>query len=143
MIQRARKEVFGLFWSSVCWVDLIFHIVIVLNVFHHFATLPGHEGSFKNHNAFLNDPKCQKGFLNDAMNQKVGSLSFSGVFCWIDLFLFPFSCSFVFLFLLSSSFFHLCFFPFLQFSLSPFFLIFIPSFSFLFLLFFFPDSAVH
>ena len=37
------------------------HIMIVLNVFQRLATLPGHEGSFRNHkNAFLNDPKCQK-----------------------------------------------------------------------------------
>ena len=40
---------------------MILHIVIVLNVFDHFATLPGHAGSFKNQkNAFLNDPKSQK-----------------------------------------------------------------------------------
>ena len=36
--------------------------MIVLNVFDHFATLPGHAGSFKNQkNAFLNDPKSQNG----------------------------------------------------------------------------------
>ena len=30
------------------------------------ATLPGHEGSFKiRKNAFLNDPKCQKGGFLD------------------------------------------------------------------------------
>jgi len=47
--------------SLVCWVDLILHIVIVLHVFQLSATLPGHEGSFKDHkNAFLNDPKSQK-----------------------------------------------------------------------------------
>ena len=35
--------------------------MIVLNVFQHSTTLPGHEGSFKNHwNAVLNDPKCQR-----------------------------------------------------------------------------------
>ena len=37
------------------------HIKIVLNEFQHSATLPGHEGSFKDHkNAFLNDPKGQE-----------------------------------------------------------------------------------
>ena len=45
-------------WS--CWIDLIFQILILVNVFQHLATSPGHEGSFKNHkNALLNDPKCQ------------------------------------------------------------------------------------
>ena len=34
----------------------------VLNEFQHSATLPGHDGSYKNsQNAFLNDPKSQKG----------------------------------------------------------------------------------
>ena len=43
-------------------MELVLHIVIVLNVFQHSATLPGHDGSVKNpQNAFLNDPKCQKG----------------------------------------------------------------------------------
>ena len=40
------------------------HIVMVLNVFQRSATLPGHEGSFKNHkNVSLNDPKSQKDVL--------------------------------------------------------------------------------
>ena len=40
---------------------MILHILIVLNVFQLSATLPGHEGSFKNYkNAVLNDPKRQK-----------------------------------------------------------------------------------
>ena len=51
----------AVFWSLVCWTDLILHIVIVLNVFQLLATLPCHEGSFKNHkNAFLNDPRSKK-----------------------------------------------------------------------------------
>ena len=33
--------------SLVCWIDLILHIVIVLNVNQLSAMLPGHEGSFK------------------------------------------------------------------------------------------------
>ena len=50
-----------MFWCLVCCIDLILHIMIVVNVFQRLATLPGHEGSFKNRkNAFLNDPKCQK-----------------------------------------------------------------------------------
>ena len=51
----------AIFLSLVCWIALILHIVIVLNVFQLSAMLPGHEGSFKDHkNAFLNDPKSQK-----------------------------------------------------------------------------------
>ena len=73
IIQRSQKCIFGwskrpkkrfsaIFLSLVGWIDLILHIVVELNVFQHFATLPGHDGSFKNsQNAFLNDPKCQKG----------------------------------------------------------------------------------
>ena len=56
--KRPKKRFLAIFWSLVC---LILHIVILLNVFQLLATLPGHEGSFKNHkNAFLNDPKSQK-----------------------------------------------------------------------------------
>ena len=40
---------------------MILHILIVLNVFQLSATLPLHEGSFKDDkNAFLNGPKSQK-----------------------------------------------------------------------------------
>ena len=46
-------------WS--CWIDLILQILILLKVFEHLATSPGHEGSFKNpNNALLNDPKYGK-----------------------------------------------------------------------------------
>ena len=45
---KGQKSVFlAIFWSLVCWIDLILHIVIVLNVFQLPAKLPGHEGSFK------------------------------------------------------------------------------------------------
>ena len=51
----------AIFSSLVCWIDLILHIMIVLNDFQLSIMLPVREGSFKNHkNAFLNDPKCQK-----------------------------------------------------------------------------------
>ena len=72
IIQRSLKCIFewskepknrfsAIFWSLICWIDLILHIMIVLNVFQLSATLPGHVGSFKDHkNAFLNDPKSQK-----------------------------------------------------------------------------------
>ena len=64
MIQGAKKRFLVIFWSLICWIDLILHIMIVLNVFQLSATLPGHEGSFKNHkSAFLSDPKSQKRFL--------------------------------------------------------------------------------
>ena len=40
--------------------------MIELNVLQHLETQPGHVGSFKNRkNAFLNDPKCQKGVFLD------------------------------------------------------------------------------
>ena len=52
--------------TLVCWIGSKFHNVIVLNVFQHSTTLQDHEGSFKCHkNAFLNDPKCQKGGFLD------------------------------------------------------------------------------
>ena len=56
----------AIFLSLACWINLISHIVIVLNVFYHITMLPGQAGSFKNQkNVFLNDPKCQKGFFLD------------------------------------------------------------------------------
>ena len=56
----------AIFLSLVCWIDLILHILMVLNVFKVLATVRGNEGSFKSHkNAFLNDPKCQKGGFLD------------------------------------------------------------------------------
>ena len=70
-----KKRFLAIFWSLVCWIDLILHIVIVLNVFQRFAMLPDHEGSLKNcKNAFLNDPKCQKrGFWSFSWVRSVGS----------------------------------------------------------------------
>ena len=64
--KEPKKRVLAIFWSLVCWIDLILHILIELNVFEHSATLPGHDGSCKSHkNAFLNDPMCLKrGFLD-------------------------------------------------------------------------------
>ena len=57
--KRPKKRFLAIFLSLVCWIDMILHIVIVLNVFHLSAMLPGHEGSFKDHkDAFLNDPKA-------------------------------------------------------------------------------------
>ena len=71
-----KKGFLTIFWSLVCWIDLILHIVIVLNVFQPSAMLPGHEGSFKDHkNAFLNDPEAKKRFL----------AIFWSLVCWIDL----------------------------------------------------------
>ena len=56
----------AIFLGLVCWIDLILHILMVLNVFKVLATVRGNEGSFKSHkNAFLNDPKCQKGVFLD------------------------------------------------------------------------------
>ena len=65
-----KKRVLAIFWRLDCWIDLILHIVLVLNVYQRSAMLPGHEGSFKDHkNAPLNDPK----------SQKIGFWPFSGV----------------------------------------------------------------
>ena len=70
--KEPKKRFLALFCSLVCWIDLILHIVIVLNVFQLLAMLPGHEESFKDRkNAFLNDPKAQK----------LGFWPFFGVWC--------------------------------------------------------------
>ena len=59
--KEPKKRFLAIFWSLICWMDLILHNVIVLNVFQHSTTLPDHEGSFKCHkSSFLNDPKSQK-----------------------------------------------------------------------------------
>ena len=56
-----KKSFLAIFLSLVCWIDLMLHIVIVLNVFQPSAMLSGHVESFKDHkNVFLNDPKSQK-----------------------------------------------------------------------------------
>ena len=41
-------QMMAVFLSLVCWIDLIWHIVLVLNVFQHLPTLPCHDISFKN-----------------------------------------------------------------------------------------------
>ena len=59
--KRPKKRFLALLLSLVCWIDLILHIVLVLNVFQLSAMLPALEGSFEKHkNGFLNDPKSQK-----------------------------------------------------------------------------------
>ena len=60
IVQRSQKFIFewskepkntflAIFWSLDCLIGMILHIVIVLDIFQHLATLPCHEGSFKNH----------------------------------------------------------------------------------------------
>ena len=51
---KSQKIVFfAIFWSLVCLIEMILHVVIVLNVLHRSATLLGHEGLFTDHkNAF-------------------------------------------------------------------------------------------
>ena len=47
---KERKNMFLVIFSSlVCRIDLIMHIVVVLNIFQHSAMLPDYEGSFKCH----------------------------------------------------------------------------------------------
>ena len=94
IIQRSLKCIFewskepknrfsAIFWSLICWIDLILHIMIVLNVFQLSARLPCREGSFKSHkNAFLNDPKSQKiGFWPFSWVWSVGSTWYC-IFWW-------------------------------------------------------------
>ena len=73
--KEQKKRFLAIFWTWVCWIDLILHIVAELNVFQHLATLPGHDGSFKNpQNTFLNDPKSQnRGFWPFSWVWSVGS----------------------------------------------------------------------
>ena len=58
IIQKSQKSIFewsevpkmrflAIILSLVCWIDLILHMMIELYIFHHLATLPGHEGSFQ------------------------------------------------------------------------------------------------
>ena len=62
---KCQEEVF---WTWVCWIDLILHIMIELNVVQHLATLPDHDRSFEAlKNAFLNDPKRQKKFFGHSL----------------------------------------------------------------------------
>ena len=42
-----KMRLLAIILSLVCWIDLILHMMIEFYVFHHSATLPGHEGSFK------------------------------------------------------------------------------------------------
>ena len=66
-----KKKPLAIFWSFICWIDLILHIVIVLNTFQLLAMLPGHGGSVK---------KTHKStFLNDSKSQKRGFCTLSGV----------------------------------------------------------------
>ena len=59
--KEPNKRFLVVFWSLVCWIDLLLHIVIVLNVFQLWATLPGCEGSFKDHkNAFWMIQRAKK-----------------------------------------------------------------------------------
>ena len=59
----------AIFLGLVCWIDLILHIVIILNQFYHLVTLPGREGSFKNQkNAFLDDSNSQKELCRNFLN---------------------------------------------------------------------------
>ena len=65
---KGQKRFSAIFLSLVCWIDLILHIVIELNVFQLSAMLTGREGSFKDHkNVFLNDPTAAGYFYLSCM----------------------------------------------------------------------------
>ena len=79
MIQSAKKEVFGHYLEFGLSDRLDIGYCDSTKCFQCSATLPGHEGSFKDHkNAFLNDPKSQK---------KTFLAIFWSLVCWIDLIL--------------------------------------------------------
>ena len=73
--KEPKNRFLTIFWSLVFWIDSVLHIVIVLNIFQHLATLPCHDGSFKNpKNAFFNHQKSQKrGFWPFSRVWSVGS----------------------------------------------------------------------
>ena len=61
MVKRVKKDVLSHFSELGLLDRLDMHIVRVLNVFQHLATLPSHGGLLKNHKiAVLSDPKSQK-----------------------------------------------------------------------------------
>ena len=81
------KRFLAIFLSLVCWIDLILHILIELNVFQQSATLPGHGGSFKSHkNALLSDPKCEKGgFLDLGLMDRLDIAYYDRTICFPTL----------------------------------------------------------
>ena len=87
IIQRSQKCIFewskspkkrflAIFLSLVCWIDLLLHIVIVLNVFQHKATLSGHDDHSKITEVhFWMIQRAKRRFL----------AIFWSLVCWIDL----------------------------------------------------------
>ena len=73
--KEPKRRFLAIFSSLVCRIDLILHIVVVLNILQHVPTRLGHEGSFKNHRKmFLNDQKSKKrGFWPFSWVWSVGS----------------------------------------------------------------------
>ena len=73
--EEPKRRFLAIFSSLVCRIDLILHIVVVLNILQHVPTRLGHEGSFKNHrNAFFNNSKSKKrGFWPFSWVWSVGS----------------------------------------------------------------------
>ena len=72
-------QLLAVFSSLVHWINLILHILIILNVLNNFSTI-WHmlDHSKVTKNAFLNDPKCQKKRFLAIIRSLV---------CWIDLIL--------------------------------------------------------
>ena len=88
MIQKPKNDVLAIFLSLVCWIDLIWHIVLVLNVFQHLPTLPCHDISFKNdtgHDIMQKSQECV--FEWSKVPCKRLLTIFCNLFCWIDLLL--------------------------------------------------------
>ena len=47
--KEPKRRFLAVFLSLVCWMELVLHIVIVLNVFQHLGCGAAHAGSFKMH----------------------------------------------------------------------------------------------
>ena len=47
MNQRAENDAFGYFLDHVCWIDVILHILTVINGFLYSTTCVGHEAAVK------------------------------------------------------------------------------------------------
>ena len=78
----------AIFLSLVCWIDLIWHIVLVLNVFQHLPTLPCHDISFKNdtgHDIMQKSQECVFEWSKVPCERLL--TIFCNLFCWIDLLL--------------------------------------------------------
>ena len=76
--KEPKKMFLAIFGVLVCWIDLILHMMIELYIFHHLATLPGHEGSFK-------ITKMQFWMIRSAKKEVFGHFQKFGLFDRLDI----------------------------------------------------------